>query len=289
MRSASAPLRSRWLPAILSHCPAKRETTASSRSTSTSLSSAGLGNRSILPDRKTGAGLRPSSSGGLPFKAEIFDNRGDPGAATSERFDFEFIDTTAGWQYLRIPFAEFTRATDFQPPGAPNDGFTLTEIWGWAIELPIGEDIVYFDDIGLGGDADVDTDIDVKITKTGELVGECGVEWVVTVENLGPSDGTGVVVTDVLPPEVIFVSRVDRRHVRPDNRDLGCRSVGQRSKCVAHDPDRRSQRMRRRWTGQRPSLSDRHERCVGCDDTRRQRPVEQHRRSVGGSLQPGRR
>ena len=41
-----------------------------------------------------------------------------------------------GWRCISIPFDDFTRATDFQPGGAPDDGFTLTEIWAWAIVLP---------------------------------------------------------------------------------------------------------------------------------------------------------
>ncbi len=87
---------------------------------------------------------------GLTYQAEISDNRSDPNIDTSERFDYEFTDTTPGWQYISIPFADFTRATDFQPGGAPDDGFTLTEIWAWAIVLPHGADTVYFDDVSLG-------------------------------------------------------------------------------------------------------------------------------------------
>ncbi|MDH3247978.1 MAG: family 16 glycosylhydrolase [Acidimicrobiia bacterium] len=87
---------------------------------------------------------------GLTYQAEISDNRSNPATDTSERFDYEFTDTVAGWQYISIPFADFTRATDFQPGGAPDDGFTLTEIWAWAIVLPLGADTVYFDDFGLG-------------------------------------------------------------------------------------------------------------------------------------------
>jgi beta-glucanase (GH16 family) len=87
---------------------------------------------------------------GLAYQAEISDNRSNPGADTSERFDYTFTDTSAGWQYLSIPFTDFTRATDFQPGGAPDDGFTLTEIWAWAIVLPQGADTVFFDDVGLG-------------------------------------------------------------------------------------------------------------------------------------------
>jgi beta-glucanase (GH16 family) len=87
---------------------------------------------------------------GLTYQAEISDNRSDPNLDTSERFDYQFTDNTPGWQYISIPFEDFTRATDFQPGGAPDDGFTLTEIWAWAIVLPGGVDTVYFDDVGLG-------------------------------------------------------------------------------------------------------------------------------------------
>jgi beta-glucanase (GH16 family) len=87
---------------------------------------------------------------GLTYQAEISDNRSNPAVDTAERFDYEFTDAAAGWQYINIPFTDFTRATDFQPGGAPDDGFTLTEIWAWAIVLPQGDDTVYFDEVGLG-------------------------------------------------------------------------------------------------------------------------------------------
>jgi len=87
---------------------------------------------------------------GLTYQAEISDNRSDPNEDTSERFDYQFTDTIPGWQYISIPFEDFTRATDFQPSGAPDDGFTLTEIWAWAIVLPNGINTVYFDDVALG-------------------------------------------------------------------------------------------------------------------------------------------
>jgi len=72
----------------------------------------------------------------LVYQAEIFDNRSNPSADTAERFDFDFKDDSTGWRYVRIPFSAFKRATDFQPAGAPDDGLTLTEMWGWAIVLP---------------------------------------------------------------------------------------------------------------------------------------------------------
>jgi beta-glucanase (GH16 family) len=73
---------------------------------------------------------------GLVYQAEIFDNRSDPAADTAERFDFDFTDDSAAWRRIHIPFSSFRRATDFQPAGAPNDGLTLTSMWGWAIVLP---------------------------------------------------------------------------------------------------------------------------------------------------------
>jgi beta-glucanase (GH16 family) len=85
----------------------------------------------------------------LVYQAEIQDNRSNPAIDTAERFDVEFTDDTAGWKRIFIPWGDFTRATDFQPAGAPVDGLTLTEMWGWAIVLPIGSGTVYFDDFGL--------------------------------------------------------------------------------------------------------------------------------------------
>ncbi len=86
---------------------------------------------------------------GLTYQAEISDNRSDPNSDTSERFDYEFTDDTAGWRFISIPWADFSRATDFQPGGAPDDGLTLTEVWAWAIVLPQGADVVYFDDFAV--------------------------------------------------------------------------------------------------------------------------------------------
>jgi Carbohydrate binding domain (family 11) len=85
---------------------------------------------------------------GLVYQAEIFDNRSNPASDTAERFDVNFTDDVSGWRYVRIPFSAFQRATDFQPAGAPNDGLTLTEMWGWAIVLPAGTATPMLDDVG---------------------------------------------------------------------------------------------------------------------------------------------
>jgi beta-glucanase (GH16 family) len=87
---------------------------------------------------------------GQSYLAEISDNRSDPNTDTSERFNAPFEDTTSDWRYVSIPFTDFSRSGGFQPPGAPDDGFTLTEIWAWAIPLPVHADTVYVDDVALG-------------------------------------------------------------------------------------------------------------------------------------------
>lgn len=87
------------------------------------------------------------SGSGLAYQAEISDNRSDPAIDTSERFDYTFVDDVPGWRLIDIPFSSFSRAVDFQPGGAPDDGFTLTEIYAWAIVLPQGADLVHFDDV----------------------------------------------------------------------------------------------------------------------------------------------
>jgi predicted outer membrane repeat protein len=86
---------------------------------------------------------------GQSFQFEIFDNRSDPNVDTAERFDTIFTDNFNGWQKVTIPFTDFTRATDFQPGGAPDDGLTLTEMWGMAVILDGSAGTLQIDDIGL--------------------------------------------------------------------------------------------------------------------------------------------
>jgi beta-glucanase (GH16 family) len=56
---------------------------------------------------------------------------------TAERFEATFTDSVAGWQQVVIPFSSLTRSA-VQPAGAPDDGLTLTEVWGYGFELPDG-------------------------------------------------------------------------------------------------------------------------------------------------------
>ena len=57
------------------------------------------------------------------------------GPDTAERFDATFTDDTPGWQLVSIPIEEFVRSDD-QPEGAPDDGLTLDEVWGYGFEVP---------------------------------------------------------------------------------------------------------------------------------------------------------
>ncbi len=54
---------------------------------------------------------------------------------SAERFQATFTDSHSGWQQIEVPFASFTRSTE-QPPNAPDDGLTLTEVWGYGFEFP---------------------------------------------------------------------------------------------------------------------------------------------------------
>ncbi|MEM7127488.1 MAG: carbohydrate binding domain-containing protein [Chloroflexota bacterium] len=89
------------------------------------------------------------ANSGEPIQFEIFDNRSDPDSDTSERFEYRFEDNFTGWKQIIIPFTTFRRATDSQPPDAPDDGLTLTEVWGYSFVLPAASGSLYVDDIAL--------------------------------------------------------------------------------------------------------------------------------------------
>jgi beta-glucanase (GH16 family) len=59
------------------------------------------------------------------------------GPDTAERWEATFADNFEGWQQVTIPFASLTRSAE-QPDGAPDDGLTLSEVWGYGFELPEG-------------------------------------------------------------------------------------------------------------------------------------------------------
>jgi len=57
------------------------------------------------------------------------------GPDTAERFETSFVDDTPGWKEVSLPFSSFTRSA-WQPKGAPNDGLTLSQVWGYGLVLP---------------------------------------------------------------------------------------------------------------------------------------------------------
>jgi len=59
------------------------------------------------------------------------------GPDTAERFETSFVDDTPGWKEVSLPFSSFTRSA-WQPKGAPNDGLTLSQVWGYGLVLPPG-------------------------------------------------------------------------------------------------------------------------------------------------------
>ncbi len=58
-------------------------------------------------------------------------------ADSSERFEATFVDDFTGWQKIHIPFEDFIRSSS-QPPDAPDDGLSLSEVWGYSFMLPDG-------------------------------------------------------------------------------------------------------------------------------------------------------
>ena len=58
-------------------------------------------------------------------------------ADTAERFEATFTDDFVGWREINLPFEVFSRSTN-QPAGAPDDGLTLSEVWGYGFVMPRG-------------------------------------------------------------------------------------------------------------------------------------------------------
>jgi beta-glucanase (GH16 family) len=56
-------------------------------------------------------------------------------ADTAERFEATLKDDFRGWREVTLPFSAFERSGK-QPRGAPNDGLTLSEVWGYELHVP---------------------------------------------------------------------------------------------------------------------------------------------------------
>ncbi|MBV7335120.1 family 16 glycosylhydrolase [Chloroflexi bacterium TSY] len=93
---------------------------------------------------------------GTTLFVDIIDNR-NPGSTSddAERFSVTLIDDFSGWQFFELPFSRFSRKEIGN--GAPNDGFTLTQVHGWALgtlDTP-GTVTYYIDDASLYGTAEI--------------------------------------------------------------------------------------------------------------------------------------
>jgi beta-glucanase (GH16 family) len=120
--------------------------------------------------------LYGNNTGGRLF-VDILDNRNpNPAGDDAERFTFNITDDFAGWQYIEIPFSEFFRKDIGN--GAPNDGFTLTEVHGYAVgvfgSIAVGQQTNYVDQIKLYGDAGA-RPVEVKFSETSFSAKETGV------------------------------------------------------------------------------------------------------------------
>lgn len=89
---------------------------------------------------------------GTSLFLDVMDNR-NPGSTTddAERWSIPFTDDTAGWTLVQIPFLDMARKEVGN--GAPNDGFTLTEVhgWGFGTLATAGTQTFYIDDVSLYG------------------------------------------------------------------------------------------------------------------------------------------
>ena len=72
------------------------------------------------------------NNSGTTLFIDVLDNR-NPGSTKddAERWSITFQDNFSGWRQIQIPFASMSRKEIGN--GAPNDGFGLTEVHGWAL------------------------------------------------------------------------------------------------------------------------------------------------------------
>lgn len=89
---------------------------------------------------------------GTDLFVDVMDNRSE-GSTTddAERFSVPFTDDTPGWRLVQLPFDEMSRKEIGN--GAPNDGFQLTQVHGWAFGslATDGVQSYYLDDIEVYG------------------------------------------------------------------------------------------------------------------------------------------
>jgi beta-glucanase (GH16 family) len=116
-----------------------------------------------------------NGTGGTLF-VDIQDNRNpDSQSDDAERWSYDISDDFEGWQYLEMPFDEFRRKDIGN--GAPNDGFTLTEVHGYAVgaygSVEMGQQANYVDQVALYGVAP-ERPLEITFVKTEYSVKEGG-------------------------------------------------------------------------------------------------------------------
>jgi beta-glucanase (GH16 family) len=96
------------------------------------------------------------NNSGTDLFVDVIDNRA-PGSTRddAERYSLTFKDNFSGWKYIELPFDSFARKEIGN--GAPNDGFTLTEVHGWALGAltTATPQTYYMDDVTVYGTAPV--------------------------------------------------------------------------------------------------------------------------------------
>ncbi|MCB9113536.1 MAG: family 16 glycosylhydrolase [Caldilinea sp.] len=146
---------------------------------------------------------------GASLFIDVIDNRNDPAQPRddAERYSITFADDTAGWKLVQIPFANFARKDIGN--GAPNDGFTLTSVHGWAFGTTTpGAATYYIDDVSVYGTAPVRpltvgfgaATVNVKEGRTANVVVKLSkpAETEVSV-NYNTADGTAVANRNYVP------------------------------------------------------------------------------------------
>ncbi|MDH6587494.1 beta-glucosidase [Streptomyces sp. SAI-133] len=73
---------------------------------------------------------------GRKIALELKDGGADGEA--SELWTTSFTDDFSGWKQIEIPFTDFVYRTDYQPVGGIDHVLGLTQMWGYALTLPVG-------------------------------------------------------------------------------------------------------------------------------------------------------
>lgn len=119
--------------------------------------------------------LYGNNTGGTLF-VDVLDNRKEGSTGDdAERWAYPFSDDFEGWKFFEVPFDSFTRKDIGN--GAPNDGFTFTQIHGYAIgaigSVAMGAQSNYVDQVMLYGIAPI-RPVDIQFVKTNYLIREGG-------------------------------------------------------------------------------------------------------------------